>query len=70
MLDLLQTRGVWTSVSGNPFMSLTVQFIDKDWVLHRFTHYVAPFPANTGKNISLSLDALIEEEGRRMGERT
>ena len=43
---------------------LTVHFIDKDWVLHRVTPYVAPFPArHTGRNISLSLDAMIEELG-------
>ena len=39
------TTDMWTSVSGNPFMSLTVHFIDKDWTLHRFTPFVAPFPA-------------------------
>jgi hypothetical protein len=58
------TTDMWTSRSGNPFMSLTVHFISKDWKLYRFTPYVAPFPArHTGKNISLSLDAMVEELG-------
>ena len=30
------TTDMWTSSAGNPFMSLTLHFIDKDWVLHRF----------------------------------
>ena len=50
-------------------MSLTVHFISKDWKLYRFTPYVAPFPArHTGKNISLSLDAMIEELGLSGGD--
>ena len=58
------TTDLWTSRSGSPFMSLTVHFITKDWKLYRFTPYVAPFPArHTGKNISLSLDAMVEELG-------
>ena len=63
------TTDLWTSRSGNPFMSLTVHFISKDWKLYRFTPYVAPFPArHTGKNISLSLDAMIEELGLSGGD--
>ena len=62
------TTDMWTSRSGNPFMSLTVHFISKDWKLYRFTPYVAPFPArHTGKNISLSLDAMVEELGLAYG---
>ena len=58
------TTDLWTSRSGHPYMSLTVHFIDKDWMLHRFTPFVAPFPANhTGKNIALGLDAMIESLG-------
>ena len=45
-------------------MSLTLHFIDKNWRLHRWTPYIAPFPAShTGKNISLGLDAMVEELG-------
>ena len=29
------TTDMWTSCSGQPFMSLTCHFIDKDWELHR-----------------------------------
>ena len=56
------TTDLWTSRAGIPFMSLTIHFIDKEWKLHRFTPYVAPFPArHTGENIALGLDAMIEE---------
>ena len=58
------TTDMWTSSAGDPFMSLTLHFIDKNWRLHRWTPYVAPFPAShTGKNISLGLDAMVEELG-------
>ena len=41
-----------------------MQFISKDWELYRFTPYVRPFPEkHSGKNISLSLDSMIEELG-------
>ena len=30
------TTDMWTSCSGDPFMSLTCHFIDKDWELHRY----------------------------------
>ena len=30
------TTDMWTSAAGDPFMSLSLHFIDKDWVLHRF----------------------------------
>ena len=50
-------------------MSLTVHFIHKDWNLHRFTPFVAPFPANhTGKNIGLGLDAMVEALGLTDGD--
>ena len=63
------TTDLWTSRSGHPFMSLTVHFIDKDWNLHRFTPFVAPFPANhTGKNIGLGLDAMVEALGLTDGD--
>ena len=58
------TTDLWTSRSGHPFMSLTVHIIDKDWELHRWTPFVAPFPArHTGKNIALGLDAMVEDLG-------
>lgn len=58
------TTDMWTSCAGNPFMSLTCHFIDKDWELHRWTPFVSPFPArHTGKNIALGLDAMLDELG-------
>ena len=58
------TTDMWTSRAGDPFMSLTMHFIDKNWQLHRWTPYVAPFPArHTGSNIALGLDAMVEELG-------
>ena len=58
------TTDLWTSNAGNLFMSLSVHLIDKNWVLHRWTPYVKPFPArHTGRNISLGLDAMVEELG-------
>ena len=29
------TTDMWTSAAGDPFMSLTIHFIDKHWRLHR-----------------------------------
>ena len=42
---------------------------DRNFVLHRFSPYVAPFSArHTGKNISIGLDAMIEELGLDNGQ--
>ena len=58
------TTDAWTSISGDQFLSLTIQFIDQDWKLHCFTPYVRPFPTNhTRKNISICFDGMIEELG-------
>ena len=58
------TTDMWTSGAGDPFMSLTIHFIDKHWRLHRWTPYIAPFPAShSGMNISIGLDAMIMELG-------
>jgi hypothetical protein len=63
------TTDMWTSRAGTPFMSLTIHFIDKNWDLHRWTPYIAPFPAShSGKNISIGLDAMIEELGLGSGQ--
>ena len=29
------TTDMWTSAAGDPFMGLTIHFIDKHWRLHR-----------------------------------
>ena len=38
------TSDIWTSQSGDPYICLTLQFIDADWNLWRFTPYVRSFP--------------------------
>ena len=58
------TSDIWTSQSGDPYICLTLQFIDADWNLWRFTPYVRSFPdRHTGVNISLNLDKMIEQLG-------
>ena len=41
------TTDMWTSEAGDPFMSLTIHFIDKHWRLHRWTPYIAPSQPRT-----------------------
>ena len=56
------TSDIWTSQNGDPYICLTLQFIDANWDLWRFTPYVRPFPdRHTGVNISLNLDKMIEQ---------
>ena len=58
------TTDLWTSVNSDPYISLTLHFISKEWNLYRFCPYVKPFPQrHTGKNIKICLDAMIEELG-------
>ena len=58
------TTDLWTSVNGDPFISLTMHFICNNWKLYRVTPYIKPFPErHTGNNISLCLDSMIEELG-------
>ena len=58
------TTDAWTSLSGDQFLSLTIQVIDKNWNLHCFTPYIRPFPQNhTGVNISVCLDEMLEKFG-------
>ena len=58
------TTDAWTSLSGDPFLSLTIQLIDCDWNLLCFTPFVRPFPGNhSGVNIAVCLDGMIEELG-------
>ena len=58
------TTKAWTSLSGDQFLSLTIQVIDKNWNLHCFTPYIHPFPQNhTGVNISVCLDEMLEKFG-------
>ena len=56
------TTDLWTSRSGDSFMSLTVSWIDPYWKMLRFTPYVQPFPGRlTGVRISLELDEMIDD---------
>jgi adenylate kinase len=55
------TTDMWTSVTGTSFCSLTVQFIDDQFKLHRYTPFCRKFEGNhTGKNIAIELDKMIE----------
>ena len=55
------TTDIWTSRAQDPYMSLTVHFIDGNWNLHRWTPFVKPFPSShTGKNISLELTEMLQ----------
>ena len=52
------TTGMWTSAATEPYMTLTVHFIDKTWNLQSFCLYTVPvFADHTGQNIA---DAVVE----------
>ena len=58
------TTDIWTSRAGDSYISLTVQFIDKEWKLHRWTPYVRHFPdRHTADAIAVQLDEMIESLG-------
>ena len=38
------TTDIWTSRAGDSYIFFTVQFIDNQWKLHRWTPYVRNFP--------------------------
>ena len=62
MQSVTFTTDLWTSDTGDSYCSLTVQFIDDDWNLHRFTPFCKHFKGkHTGKRIALSLDTMIED---------
>ena len=55
------TTDIWTSRAGDSYISLTVQFIDNQWKLHRWTPYVRNFPdRHTAEAIAIQLDEMIE----------
>ena len=55
MQSVTFTTDLWTSDTGDSYCSLTVQFIDDDWNLHRFTPFCKHFKGkHTGKRIALS----------------
>ena len=58
------TTDIWTSGNSESFISLTVHWIDKDWLLHRWTKFVKHFPdRHIGKLIKLKLDEMIKSLG-------
>ena len=58
------TTDLWTSRSGDSYISLTTSFIDHNWRLHRWTPFVRYFPgSHTGERIAVQLDSMIEELG-------
>ena len=64
LLSIGFTTDLWTSRSGDSYISLTCSFIDQNWRLHRWTPYVKHFPGrHTGERIALKLDKMIEELG-------
>ena len=55
------TTDMWTSRTGDSFISLTVSYIDRKWKLRRWTPYVKFFPdAHKAVNIKIALDEMIE----------
>ena len=55
------TTDIWTSPTMESFISLTVHFLDKNWLLHRWTPFVRHFPdCHTGVNIKLQLDEMVQ----------
>jgi hypothetical protein len=62
ILSIGFTSDLWTSRSGDSYISLTASYIDKDWTMQRWTPFVKPFPErHTGVNIRLELDGMIEQ---------
>ena len=56
------TTDLWTSRSGDSYISLTTSFIDHMWRMHHWTPFVRYFPgSHTGERIAVTLDSMIEE---------
>ena len=55
------TTDMWTSRTGDSFISLTVSYIDQKWKLRRWTPFVKFFPeAHKAVQIKIALDEMIE----------
>ena len=62
LLSIGFTTDLWTSRSGDSYISLTCSFIDHLWKLHNWTPFVRHFPgSHTGLRIAITLDSMIEE---------
>ena len=56
------TTHLWTSRSGDAYMSLTLSWIDLNWRILCFTPFVQPFPGrHTGIKISLESVDMIDD---------
>ena len=60
MQSLSITNDCWTSRKNEPYISLTLHFIDNQFYLHRWTPFVSHFKGNhTGERIHAKLDDLM-----------
>ena len=58
------TTDIWTSLTMESFISLTVHWVDEDWYLHRWTPFVRHFPdRHTGTMIKVTIDDMIVSLG-------
>ena len=56
------TTDMWTSLSNDAFLSLTLTFIGPDFKMYNFTPFLKPFDGrHTGANISISLEEMMNE---------
>ena len=55
------TTDLWTSANSDPYMTLTVHFIDKEWSLQAFCLETVPmFVDHTGQNIADAIADIFE----------
>ena len=55
------TSDFWTSITHVPFMSFTVHFIDKDWILRSYCLDTIPsYEDHTGENIAGTLQDVLD----------
>ena len=55
------TTDLWTSCANQPYLSLTVHFIDKEWVLQSYCLDTSPlFEDHTGQNISEAIKDIYQ----------
>ena len=58
------TTDLWTSANSDPYLTLTVHFIDKEWSLQAFCLETVPlFAYHTGKNIADAIGDIFENWG-------
>ena len=58
------TTDLWTSANSDPYMTLTVHFIDKEWSLQAFCLETVPmFVDHTGQNIADAIADIFENWG-------